>query len=465
MQRNQRTQKVQKVPKRININIGVILFIIILIYTIVNVYLYIVKPKISIYEVVEQGLAQDNIVTGIITREEVDVISNTSGYVNYYHRDGAKIAKNATIYSIDESRRIYEKLADYSQEVTMSKEDTNSVKKKIVSYKKKLEDGNYSMIYAFKDDLSSSIQSVIDENLLTNMQTITNETGIESTFQVVKTNQTGIISYYTDNYTGLKASGITSSIFDQANYVRKNLRSNEITEAGQPVYRLITDQNWTITALIDESLANQLQGKKSLSITFLLDGVTTSAPISIYQSQNDWYLEISLDKYVVNYSRERFLDIELNLAKETGLKIPKSAICIKEFYMIPNSYLTNGGNSDQQGVMLEVYDEKRSEIVPTFIACEVYYQDEEYSYVDKETFEFNQYIQNIVTGDRFPISMVGKLEGVYNVNKGYAVFRRIEKLAEGEEYVIIKKGSEKGVSIYDHLALNAELVTESSVIY
>ena len=61
--------------------------------------------------------------------------------------------------------------------------------------------------------------------------------------------------------------------------------------------------------------------------------------------------------------------------------------------------------------------------------------------------------------------MVGRLKGVYNVNKGYAVFRRIEPLQEGDEYVIIKKGTSQGVSIYDHIALNASTVVEDAVIY
>jgi hypothetical protein len=61
--------------------------------------------------------------------------------------------------------------------------------------------------------------------------------------------------------------------------------------------------------------------------------------------------------------------------------------------------------------------------------------------------------------------MVGALKGVYNVNKGYAVFRRIEVLEENKEYAVIKKGTEQGVSLYDHIALNASLASESSVIY
>ncbi len=461
----QQNKKVQRVPKRVNINIGVIIFVIILIYTGLNVYFYITKPKVSIYEVTEQGLAQDNVVTGIITREEKEVLADRSGYVNYYFRDGAKIAKNSTVYSLDENKSIYEKLSDYSMNVVMSEDDINDVKNTIISYKKQMPDKSFSYIYDFKDDLSSKIQEVIDDNLLTNMESIINETGVSTSFEVVKSDDTGIISYYSDNYSGLQESGITSSIFDQTNYVRKNLRESNILEAGQPVYKLITDSHWTIIAPIDETLAEQLKDKKQISFTFQLDQVTVTSPISLYQDQNQWYLSIKMDRFVERYCKERFVELEINNLGDTGLKIPKTAICEKEFYLIPNSYLVKGGNTNEQGVMLEVFDEKLSEVVPTFTSCEVYYQDEEYSYVGKDTFEFNNYIRNIDTGDRFPISMVGKLEGVYNVNKGYAVFRRIERVSESSEYVIVKKGTSQGLSKYDHIALNAELVIEDAVIY
>jgi hypothetical protein len=461
----QKNNKVQRVPRRLNINIGVIIFIIILLYTILNIYLYISKPQIAIYEVAEQSLAQDNRVTAIITREESVVTSSMAGYINYYFRDGAKVAKDATIFSVDENKQIYEKLEDNSDGIPMSEDDIDDIKNTILKYKKKYSNDNYSMIYDFKDDVSAKIREVIDTNLLDNMQKIVNETGIAAEFNVVKTNQTGVLSYYSDNYDGLKENGITKDIFDQNNYVQKILRSKDIVEANQPVYKIITSDQWSVTAPIDQTLADKLKERKSLKFTFVTDNITTRAPFSVYQNGEDWYLKIDLDKYVVNFSRERFLELDLDLSNESGLKIPKSAIVEKEFYLIPNDYFVKGGNSEEEGVMVERFDEAKSEIVPTFTACEVYYKDDTYSYVDKDTFEFNDFIVNITTNDRCPISMVGTLQGVYNVNKGFAVFRRIEVLEENKEYAVVKKGTEQGISLYDHIALNASLASESSVIY
>lgn len=40
--------------------------------------------------------------------------------------------------------------------------------------------------------------------------------------------------------------------------------------------------------------------------------------------------------------KDRYLDIELILEDESGLKIPKSSVTKKDFYLVPENYLTQG---------------------------------------------------------------------------------------------------------------------------
>ena len=56
------------------------------------------------------------------------------------------------------------------------------------------------------------------------------------------------------------------------------------------------------------------------------------------------------------------------------------------------------------------------------------------------------------------------LQGVYNVNKGYAVFKQIDILYQNEEYTIVKAGTDFGISIYDHIALEGDAVSEDDLI-
>ena len=56
------------------------------------------------------------------------------------------------------------------------------------------------------------------------------------------------------------------------------------------------------------------------------------------------------------------------------------------------------------------------------------------------------------------------LQGVYNINKGYAVFTQVKILCESEEYYIIEEGNKYGLSNYDHIALDGSNIRENDII-
>ena len=60
--------------------------------------------------------------------------------------------------------------------------------------------------------------------------------------------------------------------------------------------------------------------------------------------------------------------------------------------------------------------------------------------------------------------MTQYVQGVYNINRGYTVFRRIEILSSNDEYYTIKKGTDYGLSVYDHIVLDANAVTGNGMI-
>ena len=99
---------VTKLKKRRDINIGIVIFLFIMVYVIINVYLFFTKSQIPLYEVQPGSLYSSVQRKGIIIREEKLFATNTAGYVNYYFREGARVAKHGTVYSIDSDRDIYD---------------------------------------------------------------------------------------------------------------------------------------------------------------------------------------------------------------------------------------------------------------------------------------------------------------------------------------------------------------------
>ena len=59
---------------------------------------------------------------------------------------------------------------------------------------------------------------------------------------------------------------------------------------------------------------------------------------------------------------------------------------------------------------------------------------------------------------------VDKLTGVYNINKGYAVFKQINILTKNEDYAIIETKTTYGISLYDHIALDGSKVKENQLV-
>ena len=460
-----RKSNVVKIPKRRNINIGVIIFLIIAVYLIVNIYLFLTKNQISIYEVKEESLAKNTIVTGVIIRDEKIIKTSKAGYINYYQREGSRVSKNATIYSIDESKKIYDKLADQGDAAKISDKDIISIKKEISAFKKTASGETFSKVYSFKENISSKVQEVVDMTLLDNMQEILASTGISSAFEVKNAEQSGIISYRVDSLNNLTVDKVSADTFDMDKYSKSNLRAADIVEVNAPVYKLITDDAWSIVAPISSEIFNDLQEKKSIKFTVLEDQFTISAPMSLTQNGSEYYITINLEDYMVRYLDDRFLDLDLDISSESGYKIPLTAITQKQFYSIPKSYLTNGGDSDEQGIIIETYDTSNGNVSYVFTPTVVYYEDEENAYIGMDSVAADTYIYNESTKERSIVNTIGTLEGVFNVNKGYAVFRRIERITENDAYCIVKKGTKSGVSLYDHIALDASEVIENAIIY
>jgi hypothetical protein len=85
--------------------------------------------------------------------------------------------------------------------------------------------------------------------------------------------------------------------------------------------------------------------------------------------------------------------------------------------------------------------------------------------VDKDDFSYGDSILTYDSNDRYTVSKTATLEGVYCINTGYAVFKRIERLDENSEYIIVKTGTKYGLSTYDHIILNGSTVAENQIIY
>ena len=72
-----------------------------LLYLVIVLIQYAIKPRIKMYEVLEGDIANDSYYTGLILRTETVVNSEGAGYVNYYLQEKEKAAVGDLVYTVD----------------------------------------------------------------------------------------------------------------------------------------------------------------------------------------------------------------------------------------------------------------------------------------------------------------------------------------------------------------------------
>lgn len=474
MSNQYKPKKVVKYHRPIRINVGVIAFFIIFIYIIVISVIYFNKERISVYEVIEKNISDDNTCTGVIIRNEKLVNSKKAGYLNYYAGDGVRVGKHTPIYTIDETGELYDTLSNVDSEQALSNEDMTAIRNHITSLKKTYTNSNFGAVEDFKYNIDNTILELSNSIMSENLTTILEQNGVKNSFQIVKANMSGTISYSMDGFENLSQNDVTLDTFDMASYERTQLRTNAAVEAGAPVYKMITSEDWSIVLSLTEKQYEKLQAKEQeqytngssvakVNITFEKDNLSTSVKFSTFQKGEGYFATLLLDKYMLRYINDRFVEVELSINAAEGLKIPVSSILEKDFYSIPSSYFTEGGDSGKTGLVKEVYADN-GEVSFEFVATEVYAKDEEYGYVNENLFSSGDWIRNEATQERYQIAATERLEGVYNVNLGYCIFKQIEKVYENEEYCIVKKNTPNGLAVFDHIIVDANTVSDQELI-
>ncbi len=456
--------KIVKYRKPLNINIGMIIFAVIFIYTIICVFMYFTQKHIEGHQVKMGSLSSNNIYKGVALREEEIVTALQAGYVNYYAREGERVGVGNLVYTLDESG----KLADYlDTEVTgntLTARDLNELKTEILDFTNTFDPEYFSAVYDFKYGVKGTVLKLANANILENADKI-NSSGLSELISFCNAPSTGIVIYSVDGYEDLTLEQFSKDIFDTKNYEKTQLISNELVEAGQPVYKISKNEDWSIVIQTDETKAEELLEKEYVKVKFLKNQDTSWGEVSSYTNEDgDTFVQLTFTNSMVTFCTDRFIDIELILEDETGLKIPNSSIVEKEFFIVPKEYVTQGGNSSNYGVLKETYAEDGT-ATAEFVETTIYNETETEYYLDDMVLRIGDYIIKPDSTEKYAISKRGSLTGVYNINKGYADFKQINILYQNDEYSIVKSNTQYGLSVYDYIVLDASTVEDDEFIY
>lgn len=446
-------------------NVGVLVFVVILIYLTVCVVTYFRTNHIIRYEVKEGILAQDNTYRGIILREEQVVPSQASGYIFFYANSGTRVAKNNPVYSIDETGSLKDYLDDLALgENTLSKRELAQFRAELVDYMHDFDERDFDKVYQYKKALSNVVLRIANENMISSIGDINNMNG-GGLIKNCVADDSGIVTYWTDGYENFSAGDLREEHFKEEDYTREYIMNNTLVAEGETAYKICNSENWKIVIPVTPDRAAKLAEEKYVKVKFLKNQYESWAETGLVTgADGKTYIELKFNNSMVTFVAERFLDIEINLESETGLKIPASSIVQKEFFLIPEEYIITN-SSGRYSILTQGIDEEGN-MINQEVVVDVYNFDEnscEY-YLDANFLEIGQVLYAIDRQKVFTVSKRATLIGVYNVNKGYADFKQITILSQNDEYAIVKTNTMYGLRAYDYIALNADSVVDDQFI-
>ena len=459
------SKKIIPYRKKRTFNVGVIIFLSLLIYLIPSAVRGATRKQIRYNEVVEGSMSENKTHTGLILRDESVQVSPDGGYINIYMRDGKRAAVGSRVYSLDATGDLKKLMeASAGKEDTISDSSVIEMKKKLSNFTSNYSDSDFEYVYDTKyllDNAASEYSNLIN---IENIDNISNENGLS--LNVITSPYSGEISYAIDDIAEKKEEDLTKSDFDTSKHPISYIKNEQLIEAETKVYRIVNSESWSIYFEFEKGEEELYTEKKTLTVKFKSNGLTLTGDYSVVETKDGYSLgKLTFDKYMVQFISNRYAEFDIQSLVVNGLKIPSKCVLEKDFYTIPVEYMAKGGDGVSDGFYKQV--DKDGTTSTVFVPEDIIKITDTNCYISTEN-------KDIASGDKlikpdsneiFEVSNKEKLLGVYNINKGYTVFKNIDILGSNKEFYIVDKGTKYGLKVYDHILLNPDGFKEGEFIY
>ena len=403
--------------------------------------------------------------TGLILRDESVQVSPDGGYINIYMRDGKRAAVGSRVYSLDATGDLKKLMeASAGKEDTISDSSVIEMKKKLSNFASNYSDSDFEYVYDTKyllDNAASEYSNLIN---IENIDNISNENGLS--LNVITSPYSGEISYAMDDIAEKKEEDLTKSDFDTSKHPISYIKNEQLIEAETKVYRIVNSESWSIYFEFEKGEEELYAEKKTLTVKFKSNGLTLTGDYSVVETKDGYSLgKLTFDKYMVQFISNRYAEFDIQSSVVNGLKIPSKCVLEKDFYTIPVEYMAKGGDGVSDGFYKQV--DKDGTTSTVFVPEDIIKITDANCYISTEN-------KDIASGDKlikpdsndiFEVSNKEKLLGVYNINKGYTLFKNIDILGSNKEFYIVDKGTKYGLKVYDHILLNPGGFKEGEFIY
>ncbi len=442
------------------LNIVLVVAAIMFVYIGFQVYASLTKDTIAVYEVTAGTLRANHHFRALALRQEMIFYAEREGDIYYYESNGSKVSVKSLVYSLDETGEVNNLLKSRPSSVNeLSGDEISRIESSIGSFVYDYDGLDFSRVHSFKNNLAGALTAAYNARAISEYSDAIYAATQANTFRLYYASEPGLVSYHVDGLENVTSDNFTVDHFDSAAWPDTDLKARSSVKIGDPAYKLITSTDWQLLMEIDRKLSEELADTTYIKVRFDEDGNTAWGAVELLTRHNRNYLLLSFDDSMERYADLRYIPVELLLDEQNGLKIPNSAITYKTFYSVPKSLFMSGDNSTDQGLLV------RRNGTDSFIVPTIYYETEDACYVDNEKLMDDDLIVWPNSRETYRLnSTTEQLQGVYNMNKGFAVFKQIDILYSNQEYSIVANGTSYGIQLYDRIALEGSKVNEYQVI-
>lgn len=451
-------------PKQSKFNIAIVILLAILVYMAVCVYSYFSKEHIVSYEVREGVLVGDSRYEAVIIRDEQLITSKAAGYVNYFMAEREKVGVGNLVYTLDESGTVlgYLEALDAGDN-TLDSSAIESFRDTLDDFVQKYDREDMSSLYQLENSLQNQTQKISNTQLLSNLSSTSSLNGL---VQYYRAEKAGNLVYWLDGLENIQTSEVTSELLKKENYAVTYMTSNRLVTAGDVVYKLYDSEKWSIAFPIeDKELAQKYLEEEVVKVRFLKNDIELWGTVSLVQNiAGETVVSLAFQSGSINFATNRFVEIEISMDDESGLKIPVSAIAQKDFFLVPSDYVAYIEEEKTYYIYVETYMEtgeksiQKHEVSPASLKDDMYY-------LDDVNLSVGTRLVQLDSTEVYTVSQKGSLTGVYNINKGYADFKQITVKSQNDSYAIVASNTQYGLSVYDYIVLNASAVSENDFVY
>ena len=451
-------------PKQSKFNIAILILLTVLVYLVVCVFSFFSKERIVGYEVREGALVEDNRFEAVVLRDEKLIQSDVAGYVSYFVAEREHVGVGKLVYTLDESGAVldYTETSNLSEN-SLTRDERDEFRDILDSFVRDYNPQNLSNLYQLDVTLQNQTQKIANHNLLKSLDSVSSLNGLVKYHYA---QNAGNVVFWTDGLENLTAAEVTGTLFDRVDYTVNPLSGNRLVGIGDVVYKLFDSEKWSVAfPMVDHELAQRYLEEEVVEVTFLKNGISVWGTVSLVpNTAGETVVVLDFQSGSINFATDRFLEIEISMEDEVGLKIPVSSIAQKDFFLVPEEYVLYVEDEDAYYINVESYMEngeksiRKLEITPYSLKDGKYYLD------DVNLTPGTRLIMTNST-EAYTISEKASLTGVYNMNKGYADFKQITVKEQNESYAIVESNTQYGLNVYDYIVLNAGAVSEDDFIY